>query len=221
MEWINSVYLGCFVFGLVFTVASFLLGNLADLAGTHGFGHDAAHAGHAGHTHGHAGHTHGDSNQLQTHGKSGGEADVVAGGLGWFNFNALILFVTWFGATGFTLTALNITAWLVFGLALVGGIVGYFIILLFLQKVLYASQTPFMRKSDYDLTGTVGKISSTIFEKGTGELVFTKFGTRRSYPARSLDGAPISKETEVVVMRVENGIVYVEEFDKLLIPEDI
>lgn len=220
MEWINGLYIGCFVFGLVFTVASFLLGNLADLAGldgTPGFGHDVGHAGHAGH--GHAGHSHVDSSHA--HGQHNSDTDVAAGGLGWFNFNALILFVTWFGATGFTLTALNLAPWLVFGLAIVGGIVGYFIILLFLQKVLYASQTPFMRKSDYDLTGTVGKISSTIFEKGTGEIVFTKFGTRRSYPARSLDGAPISRETEVVVMRVENGIVYVEEFDKLLIPEDI
>jgi membrane protein implicated in regulation of membrane protease activity len=201
MEWLNGIYLACFVFGLVFTIASFMLGNLADLAGA-----DSAHAHIHAEGHGHD----------VSHGHDGDVSDTKAGGLGWFNFNALILFVTWFGATGFVLTNLKLNWLATLGLAFGGGTVGYFIVLLFLQKVLYASQTPYMQARDYDLAGTVGKVSSTIFPGGVGEVIFTKFGTTRSVSARSVSGQQIERGTEVAVLRVEGGIAYVEQFNTLL-----
>jgi hypothetical protein len=201
MEWLNGIYLACFVFGLVFTIASFMMGNLADLAGADGaHGHDVGHGHDVSHGHGH----------------DGNVSDTKAGGLGWFNFNALILFVTWFGATGFVLTSLKFDWLATLGLALVGGTVGYFIVLLFLQKVLYASQTPYMHARDYELAGTVGKVSSTIFPGGVGEVIFTKFGTTRSVSARSVNGQQIERGAEVAVLRVEKGIAYVEHFSTLL-----
>lgn len=203
MDLLSNIFLGCFIFGLVFTIASFLLGGLGHLGGANGIGHGGGQVGHLGH---------------MAHGMETGHhpGDAPGGGLNWLNFNAIIVFITWFGGAGFVVTSLGATGWWSIPIAVGGGIIGYFAILFFFAKVLYPSQTPFMNSSDYDLTGTVGRVSSSIFENGIGEVIYTKFGTRRSAPARSANGQQFPKETQVVILRVENGVVFVDDLDKLL-----
>jgi membrane protein implicated in regulation of membrane protease activity len=223
MELLSSIFLGCFIFGLVFTVASFLLGGLGHISGADGFGagHGAhvhvghGEIGHAGHG-GHVGHGAEISHEIDGHHSASGHTHNDGGGLGWLNFSALIVFVTWFGGAGFVLSALGLPGLLALPLALVGGVIGYFAILLFFSKVLYPSQTPYMREQDYNLTGTVARVISSISENGTGEVVYTKSGTLRSVPARSLNGQVFSKEAQVVILRYENGVAFVEDLDKLL-----
>lgn len=213
MEWLNSVYLGCFIFGLVFTIISFLIGGLGhisdfhlggshvDLGGHGGHIPDAGHAGHGGHvpdgSHSEASHTH----------------DT---GLPFFNLTALIVFLTWFGGTGFILNTLNFSPIATLPLALVGGAVAYFLILLFLSKVLFASQTPLMTEEAYKLNGVVGRVSSVILPGGVGEVIFTQAGGRRFMPARSADGQAIANDTQVVFLGVENGIALVSDLDQML-----
>jgi hypothetical protein len=48
-----------------------------------------------------------------------------------------------------------------------------------------------------------------IREGGTGEIIYSQAGTRRSCGARAEDGSAIAKGTEVVVTRYERGIAYV------------
>jgi membrane protein implicated in regulation of membrane protease activity len=229
MDLLNTIFLGCFIFGLVFTVASFLLGGLGHLGGADGLaGGHGGHIGEIGHGHvggahlAHAGHgaeighdtaaAHGHPGIAHEH----GHGQTEAGGLNWLNFSALIVFITWFGGAGFVLSSLGAEAWLAIPLALVGGVIGYFAILFFFSKILYGSQTPFMKNEDYNLTGTVARVSSPIFEQGMGEIIYTKFGTRRSAPARSLAGRPFAKEAQVVILRYENGVAYVEDLDTML-----
>lgn len=217
MDWLSSIFLGCFIFGLVFTVASFLLGGLGHLGGMDGAG-AGGHIGHGDLGHGDLGHGAHGGHDLHTGSDNNtpGHAHNEAGGLSWLNFSALIVFVTWFGGAGFVLVSLGLPGLLAVPLALVGGVIGYFAILLFFSKVLYASQTPYMQARDYNLTGTVARVSSPIFEHGTGEIIYTKFGTVRSAPARSLNGQPFVKESQVVILRYENGVAFVEDLDKML-----
>jgi hypothetical protein len=58
------------------------------------------------------------------------------------------------------------------------------------------------------MPGTLGRVTVTIPEHGTGEIVYTQAGTRKTVAARAADGAGIPKGTEVVVLRYERGIVY-------------
>lgn len=208
MDLLSNIFLGCFIFGLVFTVASFLLGGIGHLSGL-----DANIGGHG--PGGNIGAIHGGHGHASAASDSGHGSHEM-GGLGWLNFNALIVFITWFGGAGFILNSLGIDAWISFGLAIIGGVIGYFAIMLFMQKVLYSSQTPYLRESDYNLTGTVARVSSPILSSGMGEIIYTKFGTRRSAPARSLDGRTFPKELQVVILRYENGVAYVEDLDKML-----
>jgi hypothetical protein len=55
----------------------------------------------------------------------------------------------------------------------------------------------------------LGRVSSPIREKGTGEIVYTQMGTRRVCGARSEDDSAVSRGMEVVVTRYEKGIAYV------------
>ena len=51
---------------------------------------------------------------------------------------------------------------------------------------------------------------------GTGELIYSQQGTRRVTAARSEDGAPIPKGSEVMVMRYDKGVAYVRPWDDLV-----
>jgi hypothetical protein len=86
----------------------------------------------------------------------------------------------------------------------------------FLVRVLLPGQTPYLDSEDYEMPGTIGRLSVAIREGGTGELVYSKGGTRRVAGARSEDGKPLERGAEVVVVRHERGIAYVQSFDEYM-----
>jgi hypothetical protein len=65
---------------------------------------------------------------------------------------------------------------------------------------------------DYRHEGSVGTVSIGIRPDGTGEVIFEQHGVRRSAGARSEDGTPIEKGSEVVISRYEKGIAYVKKW---------
>jgi hypothetical protein len=65
------------------------------------------------------------------------------------------------------------------------------------------------------MEGTIGRVSKAIPAGGTGEVVFTKGGVRRSEAARALAG-PIPRGTEVLITRYANGFATVEPWSVLL-----
>ena len=69
--------------------------------------------------------------------------------------------------------------------------------------------------ADYDMIGVLGKVSSTIRPAGTGEMIFSQMGSRRSVATRSEGGLEIAKGVEVVVTRYERGVAYVRPWEEL------
>jgi len=84
----------------------------------------------------------------------------------------------------------------------------------FVAKVLMASERD-LDPADYDPIGALGRASSVIRAGGTGELIYSQQGSRRSVAARSEEGVAIPKGTEVVITRYEKGIAYVRRWDEL------
>jgi membrane protein implicated in regulation of membrane protease activity len=210
----ESIFLGCFLFGLLFTIVSAALGAAGHaLPNLHGA--DAGHGGHGiGHGHdggGHGGHGH--------DGGHGGQSESVQHSLPIMNLSSLMAFLMWFGAAGYVLDRF---AGLPLALALVGGaaagLSGAFIVALFLRAILKGEKV--MDPRDYRKEGTLGRVSVTIPEGGTGEILFTMAGTRRSEAARSVDGRAIARDTEVVVIEYERGIAAVEPWDQFIARED-
>ncbi|MGA9814278.1 MAG: hypothetical protein WBQ64_15945 [Terriglobales bacterium] len=126
-----------------------------------------------------------------------------------FNFITATAFLAWFGGTGYLLTRFS-GVWFVtgIGLATVSGVVGGTIVFLFLSRVLISEEES-MDPADYEMAGALGRVSVSIRENGTGEIIYSQAGTRRTCGARSEDGNAIAKGAEVMVTRYEKGIAYV------------
>jgi membrane protein implicated in regulation of membrane protease activity len=184
---VATFYLAVFVIGFALTAISFLMG----VAG-HSPGHlgDLFHGGDGGHAGGHGG--------------DGGHGLKMPA----INFATLTAFMTWFGGIGYLMSSYSkLVAVAVVILAGLGGLAGAGIIFVFMAKVLAPDQIP-LDPADYYMPGTLGRVTVTIPEHGTGEIVYTQAGTRKTVAARAADGAGIAKGTEVVVLRYERGIVY-------------
>ena len=197
MTWADF-YLICFAVGFTFSVLSFIAGGLRWHLPHFPHGHIVGHVGHAGHVSGHA------ATGQPTAGTQKLHAQVSP-----FNLVSLAAFLTWFGGVGYLLTRFS-GVWFVFGigLAALSGLAGATIIFLFVSRVL-TSEDENLDPADFEMCGVLGRISAPIRAGGTGELVYSQEGTRRTCGARAEDGNAIPKGTEVVVTRYEKGIAYV------------
>jgi hypothetical protein len=131
-----------------------------------------------------------------------------------FNGSSMMAFLSWFGGVGVLLTRL--TAWrsvAIFGCAVAGGGVAATLVFLFLVKVLLARESE-LDPADFDPIGVLGRVNAPIREGGTGEILYSQAGGRRAAGARSDDGRAIPKGAEVVIVRCEKGIAYVQPFDE-------
>ncbi len=196
MTWADF-YFVCFVVGFVLSLLAFLGVHVHlpfHFHGTHLHGGGGHGAGHGGHGQGAAGN---------------------AGGVSPFNFVTFTVFLAWFGGTGFLLTRYS-RMWFVagLGLAVAVGLVGSYIIYVFMAKVLM-SPDAVLDPADFRMEGVLGYLSNPIREGGTGELIYTQAGTRRTCGARSDEGVAIPKGTEVIVTRYERGLAYVRTWDEM------
>jgi hypothetical protein len=58
-------------------------------------------------------------------------------------------------------------------------------------------------------------VTITIPPDGTGEMVYTQAGSRKTAAARGAEGQGINKGTEVVVLRYERGVAYVRPWEQV------
>lgn len=196
---LGGVFLICFLFGAVFTFISLLTGTAhLSLPGGHGF--------HLAHTGGGAPAVHGG------HGARFGRPNSAS----FVNAGSVLAFLTWFGGAGYLLHELSPLALVaVIILASLAGIAGAAVIGVFLFKVLLPAQT-FVDPDDYRLEGVAGRVTVSIARNSTGEITYSRAGTRRSDAARSIDGAPIARNEEVVILAYKRGIAHVQTTAKYL-----
>jgi membrane protein implicated in regulation of membrane protease activity len=209
MTWADF-YLICFAVGFLLSAISFVLGglhwhlhvHLPDLPHLGGDVGGHVVAGDAPVAHGGAG----DGTAAHT----GHEAPVSP-----FNFITLTAFLAWFGGTGFLITRFS-SLWFALGLliALGAGLFGAAIVFLFLTRVLISHEEN-MDSADYEMAGVLGRISMPIRENGTGEIIYSQAGTRRTCGARSENGSALEKGAEIVVTRYDKGIAYVRLWEEM------
>lgn len=194
MTWENF-YLICFVFGFCLSVIA-LLGGVFHWSLGHGL--RALHLG--------------------SHGVAPGHGGVDAGGHGAsispYNFATLMAFLAWFGGMGYLLSRGRLGHLLVLGVAFLSGAAGAGLVFGFLTKVLLKHER-FLDAADFEMTGVLGAVTVPIRAGGTGEIVYSQEGTRRSAGARSENGNAIPRGSEVVVTRYEKGIAYVRLWQEL------
>ena len=191
MNW-DTVYLVCFVSGLILSLLSFF-GGFAHL-----------HLGHL-----HIGRTH----FGQSHAAIGHK---LGHGLSAFNGFTVTAFLCWFGGAGYLLHRYSPLAGAIVGLlAVASGLLGALLLWAALFKLLLPHERV-LKPEDTEMTGVVARVTDQIREAGgIGEILYTQTGARRATPARSEDGSAIERGTEVVVLRYERGIAYVRRWEDL------
>jgi len=196
MNW-SVIFLGCFVVGFVLSALSFASGALnlhfhLHVPFVHHLHVPPAHAGHVAH---------------------GG------GGVSPLNFATMMVFLAWFGGTGYLLTSefrwLTIPALTV---AMLGGLTGAAVMFWVMSRVLWSPREN-MQSVDYQMVGLLGRITQPVREGGTGELIYSRDGARHSCGARSADGRAIEKGLEVVVTAYDRGIAIVRRWDEMTADE--
>jgi membrane-bound ClpP family serine protease len=182
---VEQVFLGCFLFGFIFSLIGVLAGSShLHIGHHHFFGHH--HVG----------------------GDHGGFGEK-------FNAGTIAAFLTWFGGAGYILSSWGrVGMALVVLIAVVAGLVGAAIIFVVIARVLAPGDQP-LDPADYRMIGALGTVSSPIRPNGTGEMIFVQQGRRAAVPIRSEDGNAIPSGKEVVVTRYEQGIAYVREWEEL------
>ena len=206
MTW-SDFYLICFAVGFLLSAISFVAGGLR----LHVHLPHLPHGG-LGHAGGAIGGAHGGHAPIA----NGGAAKGGSGGaVSPFNFVTLTAFLAWFGGTGFLITRFA-HVWFALGLLVstAAGLTGGGIVFLFLSRVLMSPEEN-MDSADYEMVGVLGRTSLPIRESGTGEIIYSQAGTRRTCGARCEDGTAIEKGTEVVVTRYEKGIAYVKRWEEM------
>jgi membrane protein implicated in regulation of membrane protease activity len=190
MTW-SDFYLFCFLVGFALSVLSFLAGAVHIHLPVKW--HLPFHPGH------HGGGFH----------RGGSGANIP-----WFNASTVMAFLAWFGGTGYLLTRhSHLFALLCFAIAIASGLFAGWVVFRFMVKLMQTDNAP-MTEEDRRVEGAIGTISMPIRENGTGEIIFALGGARRCAGARSGDGKPIEKGTEVVIEKYEKGIAYVKRWEE-------
>jgi len=192
---IAELYLTCFLVGFSLSALSVLLG------GVHLHIHLPFHfhLGHVG----------------PVHVAHGGGAGSGSSSLPAVNLGTVTAFLAWFGGIGFLLTRhSHVYALAALLIAIVGGFVGATLVFLLVTRVLMHYEGP-MDPADYEMVGVLGRVSSRLRPGGTGEIIYSRLGSRCSIAARSEDDSEIGRDVEVVVTRYERGIAYVRRWDEM------
>jgi hypothetical protein len=220
-DWLANLFLGVFLFGLIFTVASIALGFL-------GGGHTGDAGGHDVHLDlgGHDAHV-----DVGGHGADGGAHDIghdvghdaghahagSQSGPSVLNMPTIMATITWFGGVGYLMReSFDANGYIAAFIAGLSGLVGGAIMFTLLARVLWPMMSKPLEQADYRLPGTSARVVSSIREGGVGEIVYSKNGNRFTAGARSEDGSAIARGAEVVIIRYEHGLAYVQDVDVLL-----
>lgn len=231
---LSLVFIACFLFGLIFLIATAVLGHLGSghVNASHGISHagpttvhTGTHAGVQAHgTHG-TGHgpTHPANQAGSAHGTTNGstQGNVFVSLLGYINITSIVLFLLGFGFFGYVLhNTIHLLAQLTLVLAGVSGLVIAVLLLVLLNRLFGDSEGATIQDVS-DRTGMLGKVSITIQENGLGEILYiSPGGMRKSIPARSVDGRRIERDQEVVVINYQRGVAEVDTWEHFFSEEE-
>jgi len=180
---LDAILLGSFLFGLVFSTLTLIVGA-ADVG-----------VGHIGHAGGHA----------VTH-----DADHVAP----LSIATLLAFLTWFGGAGyFFRNGVTWGTWESLLGAIAMGFAGGALIYRLLSVIRHGESV--IDPTKERIVGSLGRITSSIREGGTGEITYELRGTRQVSAAKSEAGKALGRGDEVVVLRYERGVAFVAPFGQL------
>ena len=205
---ITVIYGICLLVGIIYTIASFLLGSLGDLGG-HSGDVGGGDMGDMGGQPGDFSHSYG----VETggHGEAQGAAGVGGEVLfGPFSPLVIAFFLTCFGGVGLILTKIPLTAnpYLNMPVAAVSGFLLAWLLVSVFNRVLggMASSSEVRLNT---LVGTEAEVTVAIPPMGIGEISYIAMGSRYVTPARNEEQVPIPRYAVVRITRIVGNSFFV------------
>ncbi|GAA0328729.1 NfeD family protein [Bacillus carboniphilus] len=143
----------------------------------------------------------------------------VAEATGFLNPTLILSFITFFSASGYLfeqLTPLN--SLLIIAISAIIAIILDVLLNVFVLVPL-ASAEESLVYTEESLKGRIGKVIISVPEDGFGEVVIESNSGNIAKPAASFDDLPIKEGSQVLVVDIKSGVLYVtphESFDELL-----
>ncbi|RAQ95377.1 hypothetical protein [Thermogemmatispora tikiterensis] len=128
---------------------------------------------------------------------------------------SVIFFLLGFGFFGYVFhNATHLDVLFSLLLALITGLLLAGLVLALLFRIFGDSEAETIQDVS-DRTGLIGKVSLPIRQNSIGEVIYVSpGGLRKSVPARSVDGQPIERGQEVIILHYEHGIAEVETWER-------
>src|SRR5437879_3432691 len=246
---LSLVFIACFLFGLLFLLATSLLGNLGHgHAGLHaGSSHTGLHLGghapaaHAPATHAvsHVGTAHAPAHGTHVAGHALAHTNSAGHGAGaqqisnqsaqgswlsplsYINLTSVVLFLLGFGFIGYVFhNTAHLLLPITLILAILGGVILALLLLMLISRIFGGTDVN-TEQDVSDRTGLLGKVSIPIPENNLGEIIYTSpGGMRKSIPARSTDGRRLERNQEVVVVNYQHGVAEVDTWERFMNEEE-
>ena len=181
-----TIYLICLGVGLVFTLATAIMG--------HAFGH--GHDAHMGGSGGHA--------------EAGVDASDMPG-VSAFSPTVIASFITAFGGFGIIFHQIPLTrsAWASAPLAVLGGSLTASVVLWLLRQLFLQTQSSSESKVA-KLIGVTATVITPIPDGAVGEIAYVRGGTRYTAPARCETNAALGNGKLVKITRIVGSQIYVQ-----------
>lgn len=130
---------------------------------------------------------------------------------------ALILsFFTVFSASGYLFEKFSpFAGWAVLGITTIISIILVTLLHVFVFVPIRSAEAS-LGYSDEDLKGKIAKVIISIPKDGFGEVVLSIGGSTVARSAQSFENEPIPYETEVLIIDVQKGVVFVTPYEKVL-----
>ncbi|MEO8575079.1 MAG: hypothetical protein ABI556_00200 [Gemmatimonadales bacterium] len=126
-----------------------------------------------------------------------------------FNPPTVAALASGFGTAGYLFsTRSSLGQWIVLVIALGVGVAAFFGMTVLMAK--WALSPPSTHVEDDEINGQVATVSKDIAGDESGEITYFAWDKKHVLPARSVDGADIPADTEVVIDVVEGGVARVE-----------
>jgi membrane-bound ClpP family serine protease len=139
--------------------------------------------------------------------------DGVSEGIPLLNPTLILAFIVFLSSSGFVLELVTpLSSALILLISIAFGLI-MDVLLNFFVLVPLASAEESLVFTEESLKGRVGKLIIPIPEDGFGEIVIDGKSGMISRPAASYDKTPIPEGTEVLVLNIEKGVLYVIPFD--------
>ncbi|WP_088049938.1 NfeD family protein [Virgibacillus dakarensis] len=130
-----------------------------------------------------------------------------------FNPTLILAYVTILSAAGYILEiSTSLHSLIIFIISLVLAFVLVVLLNVFVLIPLSSAEAS-LAYTEEDLIGRVGKVITSIPEEGYGEVVLSGKGGNIAKSAKSFEGQPIAVGTEVLVIDIKGGVVYVSVYE--------